>query len=70
MSQNPDIIPDQLQKLDMLTITNIRCSIIHIGTDAQGLVTAEKLCVVAPNNAGPCAGEKKLYVIFDQQPIK
>lgn len=51
------MVPVQLQKIDMSTLTNLRCSAMHIGTEAQGLVTGEKVCAIAPGSAGPCAGD-------------
>lgn len=47
---------DQMQQLIMTSISNIRCSIIHRGTIADGQVTSEKICLVADNMASACNG--------------
>jgi secreted trypsin-like serine protease len=48
---------DQLQQLQMSSISNLLCQLMHIGTEAQGQVTNEKICLTAPNEAGVCGGD-------------
>jgi hypothetical protein len=55
--QNLDDRADLLQQLDMFSIANSVCEEFHRGTDGDGVVTDEKLCVVAGNNRGMCGGE-------------
>lgn len=45
-----------MQKLQMVSIPNFVCSLMHVGTEAEGNVSDEMLCVVAPGGNGGCAG--------------
>lgn len=42
----------------MTTIPNILCSLLHVGTEAEGVVSAEKLCAVGAEDSGACGGNK------------
>jgi secreted trypsin-like serine protease len=41
----------------MTSIPNLLCALMHRGTVAEGLVTDEKICVVADENRGGCGGD-------------
>jgi hypothetical protein len=51
---------DQLQKLEMISIPNFLCALMHRGTDGQGLISTEKICVTADGGKGACGGKLKL----------
>lgn len=54
---------DQMQQLRMTSIDNLLCALMHRGTEGEGLITPEKICVVADNNRGACGGKKKFIHI-------
>lgn len=41
----------------MTSISNLVCTLMHRETEAEGLVTEEKLCVVGERETGGCGGE-------------
>lgn len=46
-----------MQQLDMVAIPNLVCALMHVGTEAEGVVSDEKICVTAAGNAGGCGGD-------------
>lgn len=50
-----------MQQLKMTSITNLFCTLLHRGTEADNLITDEKICVVADNNRGACGGEFEIH---------
>lgn len=46
-----------MQQLNMTVIPNILCSLLHVGTEAEGLVSAEKICTVGAGDSGACGGK-------------
>jgi hypothetical protein len=47
-----------MQQLKMTSISNLLCTLLHRETEADGLITDEKICVMADNNRGACGGKK------------
>lgn len=45
-----------MQVLQMTSINNLICSVLHRGTDGQNAVTDEKICLVAAGERGVCGG--------------
>lgn len=44
----------------MITLPNLICSWLHVGTEAEGIVSPEKLCTVGSGNSGACGGKENL----------
>lgn len=59
-----DFFTEQLQTLQMRAIANLQCMIMHDGTGAKNVVTAEKVCTVDrdPENSGGVCGGQILYI--------
>jgi secreted trypsin-like serine protease len=55
---------DQLQKLQMTSIPNLICSLMHIGTPEQGNINNESICVIGPRNAGIRGGDSGSPIVY------
>lgn len=53
-----------MQQLKMTSIPNLFCALMHRGTEGEGLITDEKICVVASDNRGACGGDSGEIEIF------
>lgn len=54
-----------MQKLQMTSINNLLCALLHRGTDGQKAVTDEMICLVAIGEKGVCGGKKTVDVSFN-----
>lgn len=41
----------------MVVMPNLACSLMHIGTEAEGIVSSEMVCAYATGNRGTCGGD-------------
>lgn len=53
----------------MFSITNIGCKVLHVGTMGEGVVTDEKLCLMATNNRGICDGDSGSPAIWNGEVV-
>lgn len=58
---------ENLHALEMMTLSNNACSVMHQNTFTRGWITSEKLCTVptGPGSTGLCAGDRYVLIIIN-----
>lgn len=50
----------------MIAMPNLACSLLFIGTEAEGVVSSEMLCAFATGNRGACGGDSGGPIVNNQ----